>query len=166
MNRARVAFSATLVATTLVHRHGAGGPGCSGSADDVRPGGQEIHAADQGRSHHRVHRSRSPSARKTWWSPASPCGTPRSVRCRRLTVAETWYDKGGAIVTGGKGGINGLLQPGEIQVITIETPYNAKMNGNQFNFSHANGSVKPAKVAKLDAPQAEGAAAAKAAAKK
>ena len=77
----------------------------------------------------------------------------------RLQITETWYDKGGAIVTGGKGSINGLLQPGEVQVITIETPYNAKMNGNQFNFSHANGSVKPAKVAKLEVPKPDPAAA-------
>ena len=71
----------------------------------------------------------------------------------RLTVAETWYDKGGAIVTGGKGMINGLLQPGEIQTIVIETPYNAKMNSNNYNFSHANGTVKPQRVPKLDVPK-------------
>src|SRR5262245_44771401 len=41
----------------------------------------------------------------------------------RLQIAETWYDKSGAIVAGGRGTINGLLQPGEIQTITIETPY-------------------------------------------
>jgi hypothetical protein len=71
----------------------------------------------------------------------------------RLTIAETWYDKAGAIVSGGKGTINGLLQPGEIQVITIETPYNAKMTSNNYNFSHANGNVKPTKVAKLEVPK-------------
>ena len=32
----------------------------------------------------------------------------------RLQIAETWYDKAGAIVTAGRGVINGLLQPGEI----------------------------------------------------
>ena len=30
---------------------------------------------------------------------------------------------------------------------TIETPYNAKMNANNWNFSHANGTVKPQTVA-------------------
>src|SRR5258708_32153924 len=40
----------------------------------------------------------------------------------RLTIDETWYDKAGAVVGGGKGTINGLLQPGEMQTITIETP--------------------------------------------
>jgi hypothetical protein len=68
----------------------------------------------------------------------------------RLQVSETWYDKGGAIVAGGRGTINGLLQPGEIQTITIETPYNAKMSSNNWNFTHANGSVKPAKVKTLE----------------
>ena len=30
----------------------------------------------------------------------------------RLTISETWYDAGGATVGGGKGSINGHLQPG------------------------------------------------------
>ncbi|HEY7172858.1 MAG TPA: hypothetical protein VH417_18530 [Vicinamibacterales bacterium] len=68
----------------------------------------------------------------------------------RLQITETWYDKGGAIVAGGKGVINGLLQPGEIQTITIETPYNPKMSSNAWNFSHANGTVKTSKVKALD----------------
>ena len=64
----------------------------------------------------------------------------------RYQPSETWYDKGGAIVAGGKGVINGLLQPGEIQTIVIETPYNPKMSSNAWNFSHANGTVKTSKV--------------------
>jgi len=68
----------------------------------------------------------------------------------RLTVDESWYDKGGTLVAGSKGVINGLLQPGEIQTITIETPYNPKMSANQWVFSHANGTVpKPKRVDKL-----------------
>jgi len=73
----------------------------------------------------------------------------------RLMVAETWYDGTGAIVAGGRGVINGLLQPGEVQTITIETPYSAKMKSNNWNFTHANGTVKPNKVKSLDAPAAE-----------
>jgi len=76
----------------------------------------------------------------------------------RLQVAETWYDGAGAIIAGGRGVINGLLQPGEVQTITIETPYNAKMKSNNWNFTHANGTVKPTKVKALDAPAAAGAA--------
>jgi hypothetical protein len=84
----------------------------------------------------------------------------------RLQVAETWYDGAGAIIAGGRGVINGLLQPGEVQTITIETPYNAKMKSNNWNFTHANGTVKPTKVKSLDAPAADAAAAPKAAPKK
>ncbi len=75
----------------------------------------------------------------------------------RLMVAETWYDSAGAIVGGGRGVINGLLQPGEVQTIVIETPYSAKMKSNNWNFTHANGTVKPAKVKSLDAPAADAA---------
>jgi hypothetical protein len=76
----------------------------------------------------------------------------------RLQITETWYDKSGAIVAGGKGVINGLLQPGEIQTIVIETPYNKAMSSNNWNFAHANGNVKPAKVKTLDDKAAAGAA--------
>ncbi|MBS1819922.1 MAG: hypothetical protein JSU08_18460 [Acidobacteria bacterium] len=79
----------------------------------------------------------------------------------RLMVAETWYDGAGAIVAGGRGVINGFLQPGEVQTITIETPYNAKMKSNNWNFTHANGTVKPNKVKSMDEPAAAAAGAKK-----
>jgi len=68
----------------------------------------------------------------------------------RLTIDETWYDKGGATIGGGKGILKGLLQPGEVQTITVESPYNAKMSANQYRFSHANGGVTPHQVNKFD----------------
>jgi hypothetical protein len=71
----------------------------------------------------------------------------------RLTINETWYDKSGATVTAGRGVINGLLQPGEVQTITIETPWKAGMSGFQRQFAHANGTIKQVKVAKLEAPK-------------
>ena len=70
----------------------------------------------------------------------------------RLTVDETWYDGVGAtgnVVAGGKGVINGLLQPGEIGTVRIETSFNAKMKASNWNFSHANGTIQPHRVAKL-----------------
>jgi len=76
----------------------------------------------------------------------------------RLQITETWFDKAGGVVAGGRAGVNGLLQPGEVQTITIDTPYNPKMNSNSWNFTHANGTVKTQKVAKLDAPPAAPAA--------
>ena len=68
----------------------------------------------------------------------------------RLTIDETWYDKGGAVVAGSKGVLKDMLRPGEIQTVTIETPYNAKMQSNNWNFSHANGTIKPKKVKSFD----------------
>ena len=76
----------------------------------------------------------------------------------RLTFTETWYDKAGVIVTGNKGVINGLFQPGEIQTLTISTPYDARMSGNRQGFSHANGTVKTTRVVKFDVPKQPGAA--------
>jgi hypothetical protein len=70
----------------------------------------------------------------------------------RLQITESWFDKGGAVVASGRKAINGLLQPGEVQTITIETPYKPQMNSNSWIFTHANGTVKTQKVPKLDAP--------------
>ena len=71
----------------------------------------------------------------------------------RLTVNETWYDKAGATVTAGRGFINGLLQPGEIATITIETPWKVGMQGFQRQYAHANGSIKPVRVKQLEMPK-------------
>ena len=71
----------------------------------------------------------------------------------RFAVNETWYDKSGATVTAGRGLINGLMQPGEVQVVMIETPWKAGMSGYQRAFSHANGTVKQVKVPKLEVPK-------------
>ena len=70
----------------------------------------------------------------------------------RLTIAETWYSKDGQMVAGNKGFINGLLQPGEIKTIEIRTPVDARMAQNNWNFSHANGTVKTHQVSKLEDP--------------
>jgi len=69
----------------------------------------------------------------------------------RLTIDETWYDKAGGLVTGGKGVVN-RIEPGEVATVKIETPFNAKMSANNYNFSHANGTVKPHRVEKIAAP--------------
>ena len=71
----------------------------------------------------------------------------------RLTIDETWYDKGGNVLVKGRGVVSGLLQPGEVQNLTIETPFKQGMNSNNYLFTHANGSVKPRRVPKLDAPK-------------
>jgi hypothetical protein len=71
----------------------------------------------------------------------------------RLVINETWYDKAGATVTAGRGTINGLLQPGETAMVTIETPWKAGMSGFQRQYAHANGTIKPVKVNKLEMPK-------------
>ena len=83
----------------------------------------------------------------------------------RLTIDETWYDAGGGLVTGGKGVVN-RLEPGEVATVKIETPYNAKMKANNYNFTHANGTIKPHAVPKLVAGGDKEPAAKPAAAKK
>jgi hypothetical protein len=70
----------------------------------------------------------------------------------RLKIAETWFDKGGNIVGAGEGTLEKPLAPGAVETVTIQTPWTAKMNSNSWNFSHANGTVKPKRVAKLEDP--------------
>ena len=77
----------------------------------------------------------------------------------RLKIAETWFDKGGNIVGGGEATLDKPLAPGGVDTVTIQTPWSSKMNGNGFNFSHANGTVKLKKVKSLDEPAAKTAAA-------
>jgi hypothetical protein len=85
----------------------------------------------------------------------------------RLTIAETWFDKGGTIVGGGSGYLEKMLAPGAADTVTIQTPWNAKMNGNSWNFSHANGTIKPRRVPKIEEAKGPAAgAAAKTQAKK
>ena len=68
----------------------------------------------------------------------------------RLKITETWFDKGGNVVGAGETTLEKPLGTGAVETITILTPWSAKMNGNGFNFAHANGTIKPKRVAKLD----------------
>jgi len=80
----------------------------------------------------------------------------------RLKVEETWFDKSQNPVASSASTLDKMIEPGAVETLTIQTPWSAKMNGNSWQFSHANGTVKPHKVAKLDTAPA----AAKAPAKK
>ena len=71
----------------------------------------------------------------------------------RLQVTETFYDKAGAVLISGRGAINGLLQPQEVQTLVIATPFKGGVGGDKLAFRHANGDVKPHKVNKLDVPK-------------
>jgi hypothetical protein len=66
-----------------------------------------------------------------------------------LKVDEFWYDKAGDPVTGDTFRHPKPLQPGEIITVTLETPRNPKMDRNQYNFTHANGSIKAQLLPKL-----------------
>ena len=66
-----------------------------------------------------------------------------------LKVDEFWYDKAGDPVTGDTFRHPKPLQPGEVITVTLETPRNAKMDRNQYNFSHANGTIKAQLLPKL-----------------
>src|SRR5262245_58599791 len=67
-----------------------------------------------------------------------------------LKVDEFWYDKAGDPVTGDTFRHPKPLQPGEIITVTLETPRNPKMDRNQYNFSHANGTIKAQLLPKLE----------------
>jgi len=71
----------------------------------------------------------------------------------RLQITETFYDKAGAVLISGRAAINGLLQPQEVQVVTISTPLKTGVGGDKLAFRHANGDVKPNKVNKIDVPK-------------
>ena len=76
----------------------------------------------------------------------------------RLTISETWFDKGQTQVASSQGYLEKMLSPGAVDTVTIQTPWNAKMNGNSWQFSHSNGTVKPRRVPRIDEPAKGGAA--------
>jgi hypothetical protein len=71
----------------------------------------------------------------------------------RFTISETWYGKAQEVISGGKGSLTGLLEPGAVATVVIQSPFRPGMTSNQFNFTHANGSVKPVRVPKIDQPK-------------
>ena len=84
----------------------------------------------------------------------------------RLTVEAIYYDKAGTVIANGRGFINGLLPAGKVETVTVETPFNVKMNSSNYKFTHANGTINPVKVDKIDNPDAPPAPAKKTVAKK
>ncbi len=66
-----------------------------------------------------------------------------------LKVDDFWYDRGGNPLPSDSYRHPRPLQPGETITVTLETPADPRMNRNQWQFSHANGEVKPTLVPKL-----------------
>jgi hypothetical protein len=64
-------------------------------------------------------------------------------------VEENWYDKGGTPVGGDLYRHPKPFMPNEIITITLRTPKKPAMQSNQYNFTHANGSIKLKLVPKL-----------------
>ena len=156
MTRARVAFAATLVAGSLF---GAELVAQTAQAPQLTPilTGRKFIAPVKGQAE--VEFTAPKTARK-----GDSVVTTIQVRnisqapIARLRIDEVWYEKGGSVLTAGRGVINGVLQPQEIQTITIDTPWKVGMNSNNYQFSHANGTVKPHRVQKMEAPKPDGAA--------
>ena len=66
-----------------------------------------------------------------------------------LKVDDFWYDRGGNPLPSDSYRHPRPLQPNEVITVTLETPADTRMNRNQWQFSHANGEIKPVLVAKM-----------------
>ena len=66
-----------------------------------------------------------------------------------LKVDDFWYDKGGNPLPSDSYRHPKPLLPGEVITVTLETPRDPRMNRNQWQFSHANGEIKPTLLPKL-----------------
>lgn len=66
-----------------------------------------------------------------------------------LKIEENWYDGKNNPVGGDVYRHNKPLMPNEVITVTLKTPKTAAMKSNQYQFTHANGAVKPKTVPKL-----------------
>ncbi|HZT78490.1 MAG TPA: hypothetical protein VFA27_17710 [Vicinamibacterales bacterium] len=151
MNRARVIIAATVVGAAFV--------GVSSYAQDSKPQAPPMQSILAGkkivppvRGAAEIEYMKEPTRRE-----GSTLVTKIHVKntmtapIARLKVTETWFDKKNAELPGGEAVINGLLQPGETQVLEVRTPTNPNFNVQMFQFTHANGTVpKPRPVKSLD----------------
>jgi hypothetical protein len=64
-------------------------------------------------------------------------------------VEENWYDKSNTPSGGGVYRHARPLMPNEVIKVELKTPRNPRMNTNQYQFTHANGTIKPKVVPKL-----------------
>jgi hypothetical protein len=66
-------------------------------------------------------------------------------------LEESWSDKTGNLAGGDVYRHPKPFMPNEVINVTLTSPFNARMLSNSYNFIHANGNVKPKKVAKISA---------------
>jgi len=64
-------------------------------------------------------------------------------------LEESWIDKAGTLSGGDTYRHPKPFMPGEVITVTLTTPRNARMASNSYNFTHANGTVKPKNVPKI-----------------
>jgi hypothetical protein len=146
MNRARIAVIATLVGVSL-----AGPSLVAQTAPEMKPilAGKKVEPPFKGQAdveYTQPVTKRNGDVVTTTIKVKNDSPAPLA----RLSVAETWFDKSNAVVAASSGALDKPLEPGGVDTITIQTPWSAKMNGNGYNFTHANGTVKPKRVAKLE----------------
>lgn len=67
-----------------------------------------------------------------------------------LRVEEFWYDKAGNTLPSDAQRVRQPLQPGQVVIVELRTPFSASMNSNKYNFVHANGDVKAVLLKKID----------------
>jgi len=162
MNRARIAVAATLVGASL-----AGTPLLAQQPPEMKPilAGRKVEPPIKGQAEIEF---LTPATKRNGDVVTTMIKVKNvsSGPIARLSIAETWFDKGQTQVASSTGSLDKPLDPGAVDTVTIQTPWNAKMNGNSWQFSHANGTVKPRRVAKLDDTSKGAKAAAPAAAKK
>lgn len=70
-------------------------------------------------------------------------------------LEESWADKSGNLAGGDVYRHPKPFMPGEVITVTLTTPANPRMASNSFNFVHANGTVKPKSVPKIEVPKTE-----------
>jgi len=65
-------------------------------------------------------------------------------------VEENWYDKAGTPVGGGVYRHARPLMTDQVIRVELRSPRRPAMNTNQYQFTHANGTIKPTVVPKLE----------------
>lgn len=70
-------------------------------------------------------------------------------------LEESWADKSGNLAGGDVYRHPKPFMPGEVITVTLTTPTNPRLASNSFNFKHANGTVKPKNVPKIEVPKTE-----------
>jgi hypothetical protein len=70
-------------------------------------------------------------------------------------LEESWADKTGNLAGGDVYRHPKPFMPDEVITVTLTSPANPRMVRNSFNFIHANGTVKPKNVPKIEVPKTE-----------